>query len=138
MTRLMAEAGKCRVDAAEIDDEPAGMGIVLTTGDRAFFWKTTFDERLATLSPGVQFALDLTEAQRADPAVAVTDSCAIPDHPMIDRLWRDRMEVGDLMIALGSAGSPRFERAVRRERYREAFKVKARALLGWWHDGGRR
>ncbi len=132
MTRLMAEQGKCRIDAAEVDAKPVGMGIILTSGDRAFFWKTTFDESLAALSPGVQFAFDLTAAQLADPEIAATDSCAVPEHSMINRLWRDRVAIGDVMIALEPVPSVRFRQAVRRERLGRALRAKARQLRQWW------
>ena len=43
----------------------------------------------ASASPGVQLTLALTERQIGT-GVAETDSCAIADHPMIDRIWPDR------------------------------------------------
>ena len=100
MTRLMAEEGKCRIDSLEIDGRAVAIGIVITAHGRAHFWKTAFDETFAPLSPGVQLALEITEAQLADPSVTTTDSCAAPDHPMIDRLWPDRMSLVDVMIDL--------------------------------------
>lgn len=115
MARLMGFEGKCRIDAIEIDGAPVAMGIVLTVGGQAHFWKTTFHEAYAPLSPGVQFALDLTERQLADPTVVRTDSCAVPDHPMIDRLWSDRMAVADLLVQLDPAAPRRFRRVARRE-----------------------
>ena len=44
--------------------------------------------------------MELTEALLADETVAFADSCATPDHPMIDHLWRERLAMADLMIAL--------------------------------------
>jgi hypothetical protein len=44
--------------------------------------------------------MELTDALLADDAVAFADSCATPDHPMIDHLWRERIAVADMMIAL--------------------------------------
>ena len=132
MTRLMAQQGQCRIDAAEVDGRPVGMGIILSSADRAFFWKTTFDETLAQLSPGVQFAFDLTELQRAEPDIAATDSCALPDHSMINRLWHDRLAVGDLMIAIEAQPSLRFRQAIVRERLQRRLRVEAKRLHHWW------
>jgi len=28
------------------------------------------------------------------------DSCATPDHPMIDHLWRERLPIADWLVAL--------------------------------------
>lgn len=100
MMRLMAAEGKCRVDSLLIDGRPISMGIVLRTGAYAYFWKTSFDEAFAGFSPGVHLALDLTGVQRRDETLASTDSCAVADHPMINRLWPDRMQVADVLIAL--------------------------------------
>lgn len=138
MSRLMAHEGKCRIDAIELDSRPVAMGIVITVGDRAHFWKTSFDETYATLSPGVQFALEFTAVQAADPTIALTDSCAVPDHPMIDRVWPDRMGIADLMIDLHPDAPSRFAWACRLERLRRTLRAKAKAA---WRqvrrDGGR-
>ncbi len=128
MTALMARDGRCRIDAIEIDGRPVAMGIILTTGDRAHFWKTTFDERHAPLSPGVQFALELTDALRADLSLGLVDSCAVPDHPMIDRLWTGRLAICDLLVAIDPARPARFRRAVWIERARDRARRAAKAL----------
>ena len=36
------------------------------------------------------------------------DSCAIPGHPMIENVWRDRIKVADVMIAPKSISVKRF------------------------------
>ncbi len=130
MTAAMARAGRCRIDAVEIDGRPVAMGIVLTGGDRAHFWKTTFDERHAPLSPGVQFAHELTDALRGDPALRLVDSCAVPDHPMIDRLWAGRLPICDLLVAVDPARPAAFRRAVRLERAGRLAWRLAKALHG--------
>ena len=129
MTRAMAATGRCRIDALELDGRAVAMGIVLTVGDRAHFWKTAFDETLAALSPGVHFTTELAEAQLADPGVAMTDSCAVPDHPMIDRLWPDRMAVADLAIALRPGASVRTSLGIGMERLRRRIRAGAKTLL---------
>ena len=125
---LMARDGRCRIDAIEIDGRAVAMGIILTRGDRAHFWKTAFDERHASLSPGVQFAADLTDALRAEPTIATVDSCAVADHPMIDRLWPDRLAICDLLIAVDAARSARWRRAVWVERARRWVRRTAKTL----------
>jgi hypothetical protein len=115
MTRLLAYEGRCRIDSLEVDGKPVAMGIVLTAGKRAFFWKTAFDESIAHLSPGVQFVQALTQAQAEGP-YDLTDSCAIPDHPMIDRLWPDRAVIGEYLIEFPVSSKPgRFAAAMRIE-----------------------
>jgi hypothetical protein len=36
----------------------------------------------------------------ADDTIASVDSTAIPNHPMIDPIWRDRLAIGDVLIPL--------------------------------------
>jgi CelD/BcsL family acetyltransferase involved in cellulose biosynthesis len=99
MDRLAAD-GQARVARLSGGAAPIACAIALTSQDGAWGWKIAYDERFAAGSPGVQVYLDLTKALLADPSVAFADSCATPDHPMIDHLWRERLEMGDWLIAL--------------------------------------
>jgi CelD/BcsL family acetyltransferase involved in cellulose biosynthesis len=130
MTRLMAHEGTCRIDSIEVNGRPVAMGIVLSVNDRAYFWKTAFDESYASLSPGVQFATELTRAQLAMSSVALTDSCAIENHPMIDKLWPERMAVTDLVIAVTPGDTRRFAACTKIERGRRHLRRKVKTL---WH-----
>lgn len=125
--RRMAQDGLCRIDALLLDDEPVAMGIVLTVQGRAHWWKTAYDERFAALSPGVQFAAELTRRQCGDVGVALTDSCAVADHPMIDHLWSGRMPLVDLVVSIRPKPDAGFDRAVRLEGRRRAVRAWAKA-----------
>ncbi len=104
MTRSMALEGKCRIDRLDIDGTPVAIGVVIESGSRALYWKTTYDERFAALSPGVQLTLELTQTQLASPTVALTDSCAVANHPMIDHIWKDRIAVADVLLPIHAQG----------------------------------
>ncbi|HMN71179.1 MAG TPA: GNAT family N-acetyltransferase [Rhodoblastus sp.] len=125
--RQLARAGKCRIDWIAVDGRPIAMAIVLRSGDRAYYWKTAYDERFARYSPGVQLTRMLAERQLEDPAVQVTDSCAIANHPMIDRLWPDRQAMFDLAIGVDPARANAFPGAVRRERLARALRAAAKS-----------
>ena len=102
VTRLMARDDKCRFDALRVDGKPVAMGIVLRDRDCAWLWKIAFDEDYAATSPGVQFLLDFTRVQLAEAGVHLTDSAAIPDHPMINHIWRDRVAITDTLISMAT------------------------------------
>jgi hypothetical protein len=99
-TAAMAERGNCRIDSLELEGKPIAMGVILECGEHAFFWKTCFDERFAAFSPGAQLTLDLTRTQLASESITLTDSCAIPDHPMINHIWRQRLAMTGLFLPL--------------------------------------
>jgi CelD/BcsL family acetyltransferase involved in cellulose biosynthesis len=99
-TMALAEIGQCEIVSLHAGETPVAAGIVLRHQDRAFYFKLGVDERFAKLSPGVQLTLDLTRHLCADPAIALADSTAIADHPMINPIWRERLAIGDVLIPL--------------------------------------
>ncbi|KQW22418.1 acyl-CoA acyltransferase [Afipia sp. Root123D2] len=96
----MAARGNCEVISLYAGDTPLASAIVLRHLDRAFYFKLGVDERFAKYSPGVQLTLELTRHMCADDTIATVDSTAIPNHPMIDPIWRDRLAIGDVLIPL--------------------------------------
>jgi CelD/BcsL family acetyltransferase involved in cellulose biosynthesis len=96
----LAERGQCEVVSLRAGDTPVAAAIVLKHQDRAFYFKLGVDERFAKLSPGVQLTLDVTRHLCADPAIAMGDSTANADHPMINPIWRGRLAIGDVLIPL--------------------------------------
>lgn len=71
-------------------------------GGGAFALKIAYDEAYAKSSPGVMLELDTIDAIHRDPRIAWMDSCACPNHPMIDRLWLDRRAIQRRVISTGS------------------------------------
>lgn len=107
----LAAEGKCRIASLDCAGKPIAMAIVLQSGNRAFFWKIAYDEAFAAFSPGVLLTLELSRVLRADAGVALTDSCATADHPMIDHLWSERMTLADFFVAV-DADRKRFSAAL--------------------------
>jgi hypothetical protein len=129
--RGLAAEGKVRVDRMLFDGRPMAASVTLKSGDSAYFWKIAYDETFARSSPGVLLATQLTEQLLADPAVVRTDSCATAGHPMIDRLWRERLALADRLIAVRSDAE--FATARRLEALRRvaiAAAKRARDLIG--------
>lgn len=83
-----------------LDNRPIAMLVNFITPPGAYSFKTTFDENYARYSPGVLLQrenLDLL----AHPKVKWTDSCAAADHPMIERIWREKRSMVRVNIGLG-------------------------------------
>jgi len=99
-TSALAATGQCEIVTLRAGETPVAAAIVLRHQDRAFYFKLGVDERFAKFSPGVQLTLELTRHLCADPAIAMVDSTANPDHPMINPIWRGRLAIGDVLIPL--------------------------------------
>jgi CelD/BcsL family acetyltransferase involved in cellulose biosynthesis len=122
----LAARGEASVVRLTCGAQPIACGITLRSGTWAWGWKIAYDERFAAASPGVQLYLDLTETLLADPGIAVVDSCATPDHPMIDHLWRERLPIADWLVALAPGAS--FSVARRLETLRRHALAVARGV----------
>jgi hypothetical protein len=104
MLAALASEGRLRIDSLELSGAPIAMGVILSSKNRAFYWKTAYDEVFAEFSPGVLLTLDISRKQQDDPKVDATDSCAIEGHPMIERLWPQRLALVDCLIAIRPGG----------------------------------
>lgn len=129
MTRLLAREGKCRIDTLELNGEPVGMGIILQSGGYAYLWKIAYDESHAVNSPGVQLVIDITKAQLAEEGIVVTDSGAIPQHPMIDHVWRGRLVIVDALISSAMRRTMRFVLAETGEKARRGLREIAKTAF---------
>lgn len=130
----LARAGQARIDVLRTDGQPVAATVTLFSKDEGWLWKIAFDEDFARFSPGVQLTLDVSGNLLADPRIARVDSCATPNHPMIDRLWPGRLALSDRMIALRPGFDPRFAVACALEAVRAcALPSLRRARTGLRH-----
>lgn len=125
----LAAAGKARVDLLIARETPIAATITLFSGHAAWCWKIAYDESFARYSPGVQIVLELTHELLANPSLARVDSCAIPHHPMIDPIWRERVAIFDLLIAVKQQSRLAFGLACGAEAARRRALSAAKALL---------
>ncbi|MEA2935861.1 MAG: hypothetical protein QOD74_2507 [Variibacter sp.] len=102
----LAASDQAQVDTLRLNGTAIAAAITLRSGDHAWFWKIAYDETHAAASPGVQLTVAITDQFRAEATTRSVDSCASADHPMINHLWRDRIELADVLIA--SPGVPSF------------------------------
>jgi hypothetical protein len=124
----LAGEGKARIDRLFVDTRPIAAIVTLTSGRTAWTWKIAYDESFAQFSPGVQLLLDVTQRLLDDPAVVRTDSCAAPNHPMIDHIWRERLVVGDRLLCAGPEHSATFTLARGLENLRRSAIASAKRL----------
>ncbi len=108
-------AGQVEMLSLELDGKPIAMkcNLIASTG-RMFAFKIAYDERWARYSPGVLLELDAIGHWQAHGRDWV-DSCAVPGHPMIDRLWTGRRAILEVSIGHGIVGRALVARLVRRQ-----------------------
>lgn len=99
---LAGAAARGRVERLTIrlNGRPLAMLTTFLCPPGAFGFKTAFDEAYSSYSPGVLLQHEnLALLSHSD--IAWSDSCAAPDHPMIDHFWRERRIVVRHNIAIG-------------------------------------
>jgi CelD/BcsL family acetyltransferase involved in cellulose biosynthesis len=93
-------AGRLEFRRMNLDGKPIAMLVNFLCPPGSFSFKTAFDEAYAKYSPGVLIQLDnLQLMERSD--IEWMDSCAAPDHPMIDSLWGERRAIVRVSVKLG-------------------------------------
>jgi hypothetical protein len=99
---LAGAAAKGRLErlAITLDGLPIAMLANFITPPGAYSFKTTYDERFARFSPGVLLQRENLELLARDD-IAWADSCAAADHPMIERIWREKRTIVRVSIAIG-------------------------------------
>jgi len=105
----LAELDLCRIHSLMLDGKLIASLIVFVEAGVAYTWKTTYDEAYAAFSPGTLLMIEVTGQHLEDPNIDLTDSCAVPDHPVMTRLWSERKPFGTLVVGM----SPAADRATR-------------------------
>lgn len=99
----LAEHDLCRIHSLTSGGKLIASLIVFVEAGVAYTWKTAYDENFAAFSPGVLLMIEVTKQHLDDPNIDLTDSCAVPDHPMISRLWSERKPIGTLVVGMTPA-----------------------------------
>lgn len=89
-----------RIHTLDLDGAAIASLVVFITAGEAYTWKTAYNEDLARFSPGKLLMQKVTEWHLDDANILRTDSCAVEDHPIMSRFWKERQEMGTLVIGL--------------------------------------
>jgi hypothetical protein len=121
-------ANKLRFWSLKLNGKAIASLYAIVEGDQAWLGKIAYDEAFAKYSPGVQIIIDCTESFFAEPQIKLIDSTAIPNHPMIDRIWRDRIEMVNGFVAPSSISKLKFNTIVKLEQQRVYWRGLARDI----------
>ncbi|HEU4390623.1 MAG TPA: GNAT family N-acetyltransferase, partial [Blastocatellia bacterium] len=99
------ERGRLMMLALRVAGKPVAMKCNFLAGGGSFAFKIAFDESFARFSPGVLLELENIHRVHSDQRIEWMDSCAAAEHPMINRLWRERRVIQTTLIGRSSLGS---------------------------------
>lgn len=122
------KAGTCRVLRLTVDGKCIASLFILSEQKRAWLWKIAYDEAYHRYSPGVLAVIEATRLLLDKGGLELGDSCAPPDYPMIDRLWRQRLPLADMMVVLRDGRIPP-DALVAAEKARRTLRAIARTLV---------
>jgi hypothetical protein len=100
----LAAIDAVRIHTIDLNGKAIAATVVLMMGGEAYAWKTAYDEAYARYSPGKLLMAELTEWHLDDANIVRSDSCAVPDHPIMSRFWQEREDMGTLVIGLTQNG----------------------------------
>jgi len=107
-------------------NKPIAMTFGITFQGEAWLCKIAFDEAYAKFSPGALIVFDVMEDLVARGDIRLIDSCALPDHPMINHIWRDEIAITDLVIGGRATPDWLFRLIVSTERLWRATRTLAK------------
>ncbi|MRX35192.1 GNAT family N-acetyltransferase [Aminobacter sp. MDW-2] len=123
----MSEQDMCRIHSLTLDGRTIASLVVFVEAGVAYTWKTAYDETLSACSPGALLMMAVTGHHLDDPNIMMTDSCAVPDHPLVGKMWSERKPMGTFVVGL----TPDADRVTRQAAsqlhlYRETRKLAVR------------
>ena len=87
-----------------LDGKPIASKCNFLSGDSGVAFKIAFDEAFARYSPGALLEMYNIARLHERSATNSMDSCADPDHPMINHLWSERRTIETLWASSGRRG----------------------------------
>ena len=84
-----------------LDGHPIAMQLSFRSGSSVSSFKIAYNEEFARYSPGVLLTIEFSHYLASLPDLEWADSCADPNHPMINGLWRSRQRMLVMRVSDG-------------------------------------
>ncbi len=84
-----------------LNGEPIAMICTLLSQRGSFEYKIAFDQEYKKYSPGMLVQLQKMKQFLECNSLPWIDSCAVPNHAMINRLWSERRSIEHIVVSLG-------------------------------------
>lgn len=124
-------AGSLDFHRLAVGGKPIAMIANFIENGAGYSFKIVYDEEFARYSPGVMIEIEMMRALEKRERLSFVDSCAAPDHPMINSLWRERRAIEALNVS-GKSASARtlFRLLTGLERFGERLRRKNQEAAG--------
>jgi len=100
LIRNAAQQGQLMMLKLRLDGQTIAIKLNLTSATHgSYALKIAYNEAYATYSPGVLLELENIYRTLDNTHLEWMDSCAIPNHPMIDHLWSERRKMVNFHIS---------------------------------------
>lgn len=128
--------GKLHCTDLTLDGRPLAMLASFRAGEGVYTFKIAFDEDYSRYSPGALLMLKAIGAFLGDERIAWVDSCAVPNHPMIDHIWAQRRAMRSVLVSCsGRFGAPSVRYAAAAMKFTNAMRTKLRARYHAFRKG---
>lgn len=109
--------GRARLVALRVDGDAVAMYVCVLDPECTSGWalKTAYDEAFAAYGPGMLMFSEESVALH-DTRLRRVDSCAVPGHPLVEKVWGDRVAIADLVVARSDPAGRAALAVVRRAR----------------------
>lgn len=84
-----------------LDGKAIAMKLNFICGGGGYTFKIAFDEAYSKYSPGTILELENIRLAHARQDILWLDSLALPDHPLMNRIWLDRTTIATQLVAPG-------------------------------------
>lgn len=105
IARAAFERNRLTMLALRLDGKAIAMKCNFDSAPGSFAFRIAFDENYSFYSPGVMLEIENIRRLHEDSKIKWMDSCAIPGHQMIERLWLDRRPIQSTLIPAGGRTS---------------------------------
>ncbi len=95
--------GRLHMLSLSLNGQPIAQKLDLFSRRAGFAFKMAYDESYSRFSPGVLLELENLRRLHEFPKLDWVDSCAVPDHFMMNRLYTSRRVIQTVLISTGRA-----------------------------------
>jgi hypothetical protein len=81
-----------------VNGEPVALKCNILSGAGAFAFKIAYKEKFRRFSPGLQLELETIRRLHLQRSIQWMDSCAAPNHAMINSLWAERRTIQNVAV----------------------------------------